>query len=282
MSETIVRQTIAVPLDDILIVEEGFNSRREKITPGSVRELQEDMAVNGLDQPVHLQPLPYDHPSGKKYKVMAGFRRTLSAKWLNWKTIPAFVREDIRDETEARVFNIRENLQRKNLSLIDEAYAIKPFLDIGASPRWIAEKIGMSKRWVEQRITVGKLPDAIQDQVAAYPTFFKQGHIEKLAELPLEKAMEYVNQIKTHAQKGEVLPVRGKHKTSINDVRKRSVSEINELLEAIYDSFGPGIETRLLAWAAGNISNFDILKDLNAVAADRDKIFIPPENLSAV
>lgn len=279
MSIAEARPTVMVPLDEIAIIEQGFNSRREQITPGSIRQLQEDIGENGLDQPVHL--IPVNNLPGKKYRVMAGFRRTRAVENLGWKAIPAFIRDDIKNEDEARIFNIRENIQRKNLTIVDEAYSIKPFLDNGAPIKWIAEKIGMSPRWVEQRVMVGKLPDIIQTEISANPTWFKQGHIERLIEMGTDfaKQQAYVHDIKTHAARGEALPVRGPNKSKLSDKRKRTVGEIEELLNAIYDCIGPGIETRLLAWAAGNISNSDIINDMNAVALDRSALFVPPENL---
>lgn len=279
MSIAEARPTVMVPLDEIAIIEQGFNSRRETITPGSIRQLQEDIGENGLDQPVHL--IPVSNIPGKKYRVMAGFRRTRAVENLGWKAIPAFIRDDIKNEDEARIFNIRENIQRKNLTIVDEAYSIKPFLDNGAPIKWIAEKIGMSPRWVEQRVIVGKLPDIIQTEISANPTWFKQGHIERLIEMgtDFEKQQAYVHDIKTHAARGETLPPRGPNKSKLSDKRKRTVSEIEELLNAIYDCIGPGIETRLLAWAAGNISNSDIINDMNTVALDRSTLFVPPENL---
>lgn len=280
MSESVIRQSVAIPMDELLIQEEGFNSRRIKIDPLSVKDLQADMQKNGLDQPIHVKEIT--GVPGKKYKVVAGFRRTMSAKWLNWKTIPAFIRNDLQDETEERVFNIRENMQRKELSLIDQAYAIKPFLAIHAGPQWIADKLGLSKRWINYLIQVGKLPEPIQKEIEANPTFFKQGHIDKLSSMNLDQMMAYVHDIKAHALRGADLPVRGKNKTSISDKRKWTQEEINDLLDAVYDALGPGIETRLLAWAAGNISNLDIIKDLHTTATDRDRVFIPPETLGMI
>jgi ParB/RepB/Spo0J family partition protein len=274
------KQTVAIPMDELLIQEEGFNSRRERITPFSVKNLQQDMAENGLDQPIHVKTL-HGHPT-KKYKVIAGFRRTFSARELGWKTIPAFVRDDLSDEQAERIFNIRENMQRRDLSLIDQAYAIKPFLAKYASAQWIAEKLNLSKRWINYLIMVGKLDDSIQKEIEANPSYFKQGHIERMVDMKLPDAQKYVHDIKAHASRGENLKIRKPKMTRLSDKSRRTVQEINDLLEAVYDALDPGIETRLLAWAAGNISNIDIIRDLIAIANDRDRTFIPPESFGMV
>jgi ParB/RepB/Spo0J family partition protein len=277
MSE--IRIPVPVAINEILIDESGLNCRREKITPISVKNLQEDIQKRGLDQPVHVKHLPPNHPSGKKFQLLAGFRRTISCRNLGMEFIPAFVRDDVANELDVRAFNIRENLQRKDLSIIDEAYALKPFLEFGASPSWIAEKLGMPKRWVQERIDIGKLPDLIQDEVAAHPNWFKPGHLEKMLDMGLEEAQKYVHDIKQHAIRGETLPVRGKHKSTGTSERKRSVGELVALKEAIYDCLGPGIETRILAWAHGAISTFDIVDDLAHRGCQQNKMFIVPPEL---
>ncbi len=282
MAEPKLHKTDLIDIDTIFIDDADFNCRREKITPASVEVIMEDMKARGLDQPVHVYPFPKEHPSGKKYKLLAGYRRTHAAIWLGWTKVPAFIRNDIAADVDQRAFNIRENLQRKNLTIVDEAYAIQPYVKMQASSKWIAEQIGMSKRWVEERITIGRLPDCIQDEIAKHPTWFKRGHIERMVDMPLQKQMEYVHQIKTHAANGENLPVRGKNPTKGTDKRKRTYEEMMSLGNAIYDAFGPGIETRLLAWARGDITNYAILEDLNVVAIDRNRVFIPPEDISAL
>lgn len=279
MNSEQTRQTVAIPFDDLLIEEEGFNSRRENITPFSVKNLQEDMAKNGLDQPIHVKRI--SHPK-YKFKVIAGFRRSMSAKWLGWKTIPAFIRDDLQDEQAERIFNIRENMQRKDLSLIDQAYAIKPFLAKHASAIWIADKLGLSKRWINYLILVGKLDQSIQKEIEANPTIFKQGHIERMVDMKLVDAQKYVHDIKAHASRGENMSLRKPKKTILSDKSRRTVQEINDLLDSVYDALGPGIETRLLAWAAGNISNIDVIRDLQMVAIDRDCTYIPPESFGNI
>ena len=268
-----LHQQELIPLDLIDSAEEGFNSRRELITPFSVRELQKDMAERGLDQPVHVKRV------GERFRLIAGFRRTKAARLLGWKTIPAFIRNDVCTDTEERIFNIRENMQRKELSLIDQAYAIKPFLEKYASPEWIADKLGLNVRYIRYLIKVGKLDLSIQNEIEAHPEYFKPGHVDKMLTMTLEEAQKYVHDIKQHGDRGEKIPVRGKHKQDILSKRKRSIEEVNSMLDAFYEAFGPGIETRLLAWAAGNISTLEVLKDIKQEALKRDVTFIPPEEL---
>lgn len=262
-----------IPLDLIDSEEEGFNSRRELITPFSVRDLQKDMAERGLDQPVHVKK------SGDRYRLIAGFRRTKAARLLGWKAIPAFIRNDVCTDIEERIFNIRENMQRKELSLIDQAYAIKPFLEKYASAEWIAEKLGLNVRYIRYLIKVGKLDISIQNEIEAHPEYFKPGHVDKMLTMTLEEAQKYVHSIKEHGDRGEKIPVRGKHRADVLSKRKRSVDEMNSLLDAYYEAFGPGIETRLLAWAAGNIATYELLKDIKQEAIKRAVTFVPPDDL---
>src|SRR3972149_9973151 len=86
---------------------------REVIDPERVRELAESIREVGLWEPVLIRP------SNGRYEMVAGDRRYLAHKLLNFKEIKAIVRE--LDDRDTVVIRGIENLQRVDLSPSEEA-----------------------------------------------------------------------------------------------------------------------------------------------------------------
>jgi ParB family transcriptional regulator, chromosome partitioning protein len=87
-------------------------------------ELAESMASNGLAVPILLRPMP-----DGRFLIVRGARRWRAAQRLGWETIPAEVRELTPDE--AHWLSLVENVQRSNLSPIEEAEGYQARLATG-------------------------------------------------------------------------------------------------------------------------------------------------------
>ena len=96
---------------------------------------------------------------------MAGHRRFQACKLLRWKTIPAMVK-DVSDK-DAFEIQLVENIQRKTLDPIEEAYAFKLYVrDYGwGGVTYLAETIMKSEQYVSSRIQLLKLPQNVMDKV---------------------------------------------------------------------------------------------------------------------
>jgi ParB family chromosome partitioning protein len=126
-----------VELETALIVAQK-NQPRKKFETESLHELAQSIKEHGVLQPVLVRPL------GQHYEIIAGERRWRAAKMASLETIPAVIRE--LDNSEAAEISLVENLQRADLSAIEEAYAYKNLLEkYNYTQEQVAERVGKSR-----------------------------------------------------------------------------------------------------------------------------------------
>lgn len=127
----------------------------------SLDSLAGSIASVGLLQPVVVR----QHDDG--YVLVAGERRLRACKQAGFETIPAVIRSETDDRgnlTEALV----ENLQREDLSVLEEAAAFQQLLeDFGMTHDEVAEQVGRSRSAVSNTIRLLSLPGPIQRMLVA-------------------------------------------------------------------------------------------------------------------
>lgn len=125
-----------------------------------LEELAKSLASSGLLQPIVVRPAAADGT----YELIAGERRSRAAERLGWSTIGAIVR-DVDDRT-LLTFALVENLQRDELSPIDEALAYQRLVDeFEATHGDVAELVGRSRSAIANALRLLRLPDGVQDLV---------------------------------------------------------------------------------------------------------------------
>ena len=98
---------------------------------------------------------------GNKLRVIAGHRRLAAAKKAGLKEVPVAIRE--LTERQQQEMMLTENLQRTDLTLIEQAEGIQLLLDLGATVEDVCKETGFSERTVYHRINIAKLnPKAIK------------------------------------------------------------------------------------------------------------------------
>lgn len=259
MTEMNVR---AIPIEEIFI-DDDFNCRGA-MAPIDVAALAEDIKTNGLHQPVLVMTCTPEESAkwGKKYKLIAGFRRTYAHKVLKYPQIMCVVKEHMA-EAQALLINLSENLKREDLNILQEAQAIQKLERAGIIQERIAEYVGMSRGWVCARLDLLKLPTDIQKEAAA--GMITQYQIRELAKLHSEPQMyEAVKKIKEAKMRGESTAniVQSKRKVKATARKHRKPEQIAEMIDYIIDQIGGNIGTKCLAWAAGNISDIDLFNAL--------------------
>jgi len=263
-------EIVKIPLDD-LFMDEGFNSR-DKIEFTQVLDLAKSIKKDGLIQPIVVMPST-ERPD-KKYKVAAGHRRTKAHMILQnddpqFSSIQAIIREDL-DEKKSRVLNLNENLNRKNLNILEEAMAIEPLLEMGMTEQEMVDSIPTASRgWIQVRCMLLKLPKAIQEEASV--GFVNQTHIRDLysmkhAGMTDEALFEQVKKAKISKQKGEaykILKKEGpKQKSPAETKHARNRSEIFVMIKHMLETQVEGLPTRALSWASGEISDLEFFMDL--------------------
>ena len=124
------------------------NQPRKSFKEESIKELADSMEVNGLLQPITIRP------DADGYEIVAGECRWRAAKLLKWETIPAIIRH-VSDDDMLEI-QVMENLQREDMSPLDEAGAFQTLLK-KENIDWLSSKIHKSKKYVLDRIKLNDL-----------------------------------------------------------------------------------------------------------------------------
>lgn len=121
-----------------------------------LNELAESIRKYGLIQPIVVRQI------GTKYEIIAGERRFKASTLANKETIPAIiVTLSDRDSEEIALL---ENIQREDLTPIEEAVSYKRILDIGyITQEELAKKIGKSQSAIANKIRLLNLDDTVQN-----------------------------------------------------------------------------------------------------------------------
>ena len=126
----------------------------------SLQELAASITEHGVLQPILVRPV-----ADGRYQLVAGERRWRSAQIAGLRQIPALV-EDIDDDTALEIAII-ENLQREDLSPLDEALMYERMTtEHGYSLRKLAQKLGKDKGYIENRLRLADAPSEIKQLVS--------------------------------------------------------------------------------------------------------------------
>jgi ParB family transcriptional regulator, chromosome partitioning protein len=143
---------------DLALIDEPERPLRDAIDPGPLSELADSMAAEGLHQPIGVRG---PDPDGR-YRVVWGHRRLLAARLLQWPDIEAKVFPPGFADALARV---SENLQRTDLTPVEEAHAVEQMLALGHSRASVARLFRRSASWVDARLGLLQLPEALRAAV---------------------------------------------------------------------------------------------------------------------
>ena len=158
-SESVGRTTGVrrVPIDRI---ESNPEQPRMTFDEATLDDLAASIREHGVLQPILVRPL-----GGGRYQLVAGERRWRASQLAQLDEIPALV-EEIDDDTALEI-SIIENLQREDLSPLDEALMYDRMVkDHGYSIRKLAQKIGKDKGYLENRLRLADAPPEVQELVS--------------------------------------------------------------------------------------------------------------------
>ncbi len=146
-----------IPIDRI---ESNPDQPRMAFDQETLDELAASIREHGVLQPILVRPL-----GGARWQLIAGERRWRASKLAGLETIPALI-EDIDDDTALEI-SIIENLQREDLSPLDEAVMYDRMVrEHGYSIRRLAQKLGKDKGYLENRLRLADAPDEIRELVS--------------------------------------------------------------------------------------------------------------------
>ncbi|MDQ3400167.1 MAG: ParB/RepB/Spo0J family partition protein [Chloroflexota bacterium] len=124
----------------------------------TLNELAASIREHGILQPILVRP------AGDEFQIIAGERRWRASKIAGKESIPAIVERF--DDATALEIALIENLQREDLSPLDEAVIYKKMTgELGYSIRNLATKLGKDKGYVENRLRLASAPDDVREMV---------------------------------------------------------------------------------------------------------------------
>lgn len=147
--------------------------------------LDTDPEVLGLAESIRsltqLQPVIVRDVGERPFEILAGERRwrgcTLAGK-------PVEARIVVCDDRTALQIIVIENLQRKNLSPLEEARGVATLLRRGYSAAEVCSALGETASWVEKRAKLVDLVPAWTDHLRDTFSWAGVGHLEQIARLP--------------------------------------------------------------------------------------------------
>jgi len=153
---------------------------REQMTDESLAELAADITARGLINPVIGVALRNDG-GPVEVELIAGERRWRAAKLAHLHSLPVWL--VMGPDRELREMAIADNLQREDLTPLEEARALQQLQEIhDFSQRELAKHLNKSQGWVQQRIALLDASPAVQEMVNT--RVFDLSHARALSGLP--------------------------------------------------------------------------------------------------
>lgn len=262
-----------IPIDKALIDPHPDNPRKDL---GDLSELIESIRMNGILQ--NLTVVPQDD-EWTRFTCLIGHRRLAAAKQIAKITeVPCIIVEDLSRNEQIGIM-LEENMQRNDLTIVEQAESFQMMLDLGETIETIGDKTGFSETTIRHRLQIAKLDpellhdeDAYQFRLADYIKLEKVTDIDErnkilaLAKSPTDIEWRVNTWVADQARKKDrekiekALAAAGITKTKLSSYDSR-VEKIKEF------RLGEGIETvdipesdEKLFWAEGFGSSISIVK----------------------
>ena len=160
LSPDAVRRSTGVRSIPVDRIEPNPQQPRLSFDEETLQELSASIREHGVLQPILVRPL-----GAGRFQLIAGERRWRASKAAGLESIPALV-EEIDDETALEIAII-ENLQREDLSPLDEATMFDRMIhEHGYSVRKLAQKLGKDKGYLENRLRLADAPPEVRELVS--------------------------------------------------------------------------------------------------------------------
>lgn len=125
-----------------------------------IEELARTIHTHGIIQPIVIRQTEEEN----EYEIIAGERRYRAMKKLGWEEVPAIVRN--LDDKETASIALIENLQREELTAIEEAYAYEKLLELHAlTQEALAQRLGKGQSTIANKMRLFKLPEEIKQAI---------------------------------------------------------------------------------------------------------------------
>lgn len=159
---------------------------REMFDDEALQELSQSIKEHGVIQPIIVRKV------GDKYEIIAGERRFRASQLAGKETIPALIR-DI-DDKEAAKIALLENLQRSNLTPIEEAKTYQTILKLdNITQEELAQNLGKSQSTIANKLRLLTLDEEVQ--TALLNSQISERHARSLIGLDHSRQKELLHKV---------------------------------------------------------------------------------------
>ncbi|TYR80301.1 nucleoid occlusion protein [Priestia megaterium] len=132
---------------------------RTVFNQSKIEELALTIHTHGIIQPIVVRPT-----EGEAYELIAGERRWRAVQTLGWDTVPAIVKHF--NDTETASVALIENLQREELTAIEEALAYAKLIELhNLTQEALAQRLGKGQSTIANKLRLLKLPVEVQEAI---------------------------------------------------------------------------------------------------------------------
>lgn len=179
-------QVVSLPVSDI---HPSRYQPRVRFDEEAIEELSASIQQNGLITPITVRQ------TEDGYEIIAGERRWRACQLAGMNEIPCYILSP--DENQAAEMALVENIQREDLTAVEEAKAyVQIMRQAGFTQEQVAERVGKSQSAVANKIRLLNLPQEVQDAVADRK--LSERHARALLALPAEKQTNAYHYIEEH------------------------------------------------------------------------------------
>lgn len=147
-------EVIQLPIDQI--TPNRFQPR-SIFNENTIKELAQTIHTHGMIQPIIVRKLDEE-----KYEIIAGERRWRAVQLLGWESISSIIRD--MSDTETASVALIENLQREELTVIEEAKAYEQLLQLHSlTQEALAQRLGKNQSTIANKLRLLKLPEEVQE-----------------------------------------------------------------------------------------------------------------------
>ena len=137
-------------------IEPNSDQPRTHFDEEKLTELSESIKQNGLLQPIVVRPY------GQNYQIVVGERRYRACQMADMSEIPCIVQE--LDDQQTASAALVENIQREDLSPIEEAWAYANLIELQQlTQTQLAEKVGKSQSTIANKLRLIQLSEPVQE-----------------------------------------------------------------------------------------------------------------------
>ncbi len=203
---------------------------RRKFDEIKLHELMLSIKEHGVFQPIILKK------KDERYILISGERRFRASKLLNLETIPAIIRDY--SENEMAEIALIENVQREDLTAIEEALGYKNIIDkLNYTQKEVAIKVGKSRSYITNMLGLLNLDDNIKDMILNNK--ISMGHARVLSKLEdKSKINELADRIiKEELTVRDIENITRNEKKNNNIKRKKQQSEYSSVEKLLKEKY---------------------------------------------